>query len=130
MMQRKVMKPFTFTSGSSHVTIPEGTIMAVPISSVHLDPSSYTDAIEFNPWRFTEKEQLVQTTRTFLSFGHGRTSCPGRFFASVEMKLMLARLVWEFDLKLPGGKRPKNWWIASMSIPKPGAKILLRRRGI
>ena len=127
-MQRKVMKPFTFTSGGSQVTIPDGMTIAIPICSVHLDPANYPDPLDFNPWRFTDKEQLVQTTRTFLSFGHGRVSCPGRFFASVEMKLFLARLVWEFDLGVPGGKRPKDWSIASMSVPKPGAKIMLRRR--
>lgn len=135
MIQRKVLKPYTFVSGGTSTAIPAGITLAVPISSVQMDPANYADALDFKPWRFLEKEQMVQTTRTCLTFGHGRTSCPGRFFASLEMKLMLARLVWEFDLRVPGsredgseGKKPKNWWIASMSVPTPGTKIMLRRR--
>lgn len=49
-----------------------------------------------------------QTDKNSLSFGYGGQACPGRYFAVAEIKLVLMRLLLEFDFKLEEGKtRPK-----------------------
>lgn len=44
---------------------------------------------------------LPATSSTFLAWGHGKHACPGRFFASSVMKLVLAHFVLNFDFRLP-----------------------------
>lgn len=90
-------------------------------------------------------QSIVTTGEQFIAFGHGRHACPGmrksfiaadvganqsglgRFFASQEMKLMLAHIVMNYDVKLPG-PRPPNMDIKASSTPPPKAKLLIRRR--
>jgi len=69
----------------------------------------------------------VTTSDTFLSFGHGRHACPGRFFAATEMKLLLAYIVMNYDVK-PIATRPPNEYIAGSIIPPMKATISVRRR--
>ncbi|KAI7220963.1 hypothetical protein KC333_g2045 [Hortaea werneckii] len=43
----------------------------------------------------------TQISTSFLSFGLGKHSCPGRFFAVQTLKLMLGYLVTRYDFELP-----------------------------
>ncbi len=58
-----------------------------------------------------------------LQFGLGRHACPGRFFAVMELKLLLAHLVMNYDVKLPDGAESK----AAAGLLE-GKVILLRKR--
>ena len=53
-----------------------------------------------------------------MAFGYGKYACPGRFYASNEMKLVLANLLLLYDFKLPdGAERPLNISVDSDMIP-------------
>ncbi|KAJ7158702.1 hypothetical protein C8R46DRAFT_907044, partial [Mycena filopes] len=53
---------------------------------------------------------------------------PGRFFASLELKCMLAYLILHYDVKTPvDGKRPPDEWFGPTSHPASSAEILFRR---
>jgi len=69
----------------------------------------------------------VTTSDTFLAFGHGRHACPGRFFAATEMKLLVAYIVMNYDVKALT-TRPPNSFIAGSIIPPMKATISVRRR--
>lgn len=69
----------------------------------------------------------VTTSDTFLSFGHGRHACPGRFFAATEMKLLLAYIAMNYDVK-PMETRPPNEFMGGNVLPPMKAKIWVRRR--
>ena len=60
----------------------------------------------------------------------GIVSSPGRFFATNELKSILAYLVLNYDIKLEDGitSVPKNLELGTTVMPDPNAKILLRRR--
>lgn len=45
----------------------------------------------------------MSVTKENMSFGFGRHACPGRFFAANEIKLILARLLLDYDLRMPPG---------------------------
>ena len=68
-------------------------------------------SIQSLPLRGQEKDgkkvDLVSTQADFVAFGHGAHACPGRFFAAEVLKLMLAHVVMNYDVKLCGD-RPKN----------------------
>ena len=59
---------------------------------------------------------------TFLSFGHGKYACPGRFFASHEIKLMLAQLVQHYDVAFMA-KRPANQVIMEVMLASRSTQI-------
>ena len=66
-----------------------------------------------------------------MAFGYGKYACPGRFYASNEMKLVLAHLLLRYDIKLPDGHgRPKNFTFDSDMFPDPRARLLIKRREI
>ncbi|PVH82428.1 cytochrome P450 [Cadophora sp. DSE1049] len=82
------------------------------------------------------KHQYVTTSADSLNFGHGNHACPGRFFASNEIKVVLIKLLksWEFrfkgDFEAKGGleRRPKNMYYDVTCVPNTQAELEFRRR--
>ncbi|KAL1669554.1 cytochrome P450 [Schizophyllum commune] len=132
-LARKARESFTLSDGT---TVPAGAFVAVAGTAVHRDSDDFEDPLAFNPWRFAHEDQgfaraqnITNTSSTHLAFGHGRTACPGRFFAAMEMKTLLAHLVIHYDIKFDGdGRRPPNKWFSIHCIPDPHAKLMFRRR--
>ncbi|KAL1937274.1 hypothetical protein VTO73DRAFT_13883 [Trametes versicolor] len=122
--QRLALQPFTFSNGQ---TIPTGTMLACPVLSLHRDEEYYTDACEFAPWRHCDarteggenrKNSFVTTKPDFLPFGHGADACPGRFFAAVQMKALLAHIVLTYDIRFEEGKTiPGRRFVAGVLLP-------------
>ncbi|KAL1307341.1 cytochrome P450 71D10 [Arachis hypogaea] len=69
------------------------------------DPRYWVDAMEFKPERFVDNYSIDNrgTNFEFISFGGGRRMCPGIAFATPNMELPLAQLLYHFDWKLPNG---------------------------
>ncbi|RYN52957.1 hypothetical protein AA0119_g13494 [Alternaria tenuissima] len=115
---------------------PKGTWLAVPGSPVHLDDDVWEDAREFKAWRFLDNSltppaikpqgTVAAITDSFLSFGKGRHACPGRFFAGDVMKLAVACIASEYDIK-PLASRPQDGKIMDLSLPAQ-VNIEIRRR--
>ncbi|KAH9849220.1 cytochrome P450 [Lenzites betulinus] len=134
-LMRGARKDVTLSDGTF---IPTGTILAVPVYSMHHDDALYADAEAFDPFRFARmreregegaKHQYVNTSIDYVSFGHGKHACPGRFFAANELKAMLAYIVLNYDMKLPGdGKRPDNLYLGPTVVAAPTAEVMFRKR--
>ncbi|KAI1327759.1 cytochrome P450 monooxygenase-like protein [Xylariaceae sp. FL0255] len=75
------------------------------------------------------RHQFVASHEQSLFFGYGRHACHGRFFAAQEMKLMLARLILEFDFKNEDGSmvRYPNMEIGPLIAPDEHKNLLFRR---
>ena len=132
-MGRIVHDRFTFSDGTY---LPKGTFIAVASHATHLDKCNYPDPTSFVPFRFVDmakqegtgrKVDISATSTDFLSFGHGRHGCPGRFFAAAELKLMLALVVMKYDVKLEG-PHPENLWVVTACVPNPKGEVLFRKR--
>jgi gliotoxin biosynthesis cytochrome P450 monooxygenase len=74
-----------------------------------------------------------------VSFGNGIHACPGRFFASNEIKVVLVGLIKRYDIGLgPNGegegvegfKRPETIQFGASYAPDPTAKIWVRNRKV
>lgn len=66
-----------------------------------------------------------------LHWGVGSHACPGRFFASYEIKMLLAEILIRYDIELlPGAERPRDLAIDIRVIPDPMAAIRFRNRKI
>ncbi|KAI1765975.1 cytochrome P450 [Hypoxylon sp. FL1150] len=73
------------------------------------------------------RQAFATTSPEFTAFGHGRHACPGRFFASSELKLMLAYIIMNYDIEQLE-QRPSNFWFGMNRLPPMKATIRVRRR--
>jgi cytochrome P450 len=114
--KRILTRPVDLTDGTH---LPAGTIVAVPSEAVNHDPENYPDPERFDGYRFynlrnkkegvtSQYHQFVTSNKTSLNFGYGKHACPGRFFASAEIKMILAYMLMSFDFEFEGGERPRN----------------------
>jgi cytochrome P450 monooxygenase-2 len=124
------------------VSLPDGSVLrkgervAVSTSGM-VDPEIYENPLEFDPYRFVRLRQqegkqnqahFVSTGPAHLGFGHGKHSCPGRFFASNELKVLLCHMVMKYDFKLPEGYVPEYPSVAGGKMSDPASRVLLRAR--
>ena len=65
-----------------------------------------------------------------LAFGHGKFSCPGRFFAAGQIKLILCVLIMKYDFCWPKGQkeRPRNIYIDERIGPDRQQVVRFRSR--
>ena len=81
----------TFLPGNIQVRVPHLVIMT--------DERYFPKPNEFIPERWTgERPELLLDRRAFIPFGYGVHSCVGKQLALNEMRLVLARVVSEFDV--------------------------------
>jgi len=134
-VNRLALRPFTFSNG---VTVPAGTLIAIPSAAVQTDGEIYLNAEEFDGFRFAKLRECygnavaghkaTSTSAQHLSFGCGRHACPGRFFAVNEVKALLAHVVVTYDIKFEVGKQaPRSLIINSVRIPGK-ANVMFRKR--
>lgn len=71
-----------------------------------------------------------QTSLDNLTWGYGKLACPGRHFAVNVTKMILARLLMEYDFKFPDNitSVPKVFFADEFLFTDPSAKIMMRRR--
>ncbi|KAH8103118.1 cytochrome P450 [Cristinia sonorae] len=135
-LTRIAVKDFTFSDGTF---IPKGTMVSACSRAIHFDEEHYENADAFDPWRYIRpntsgetsslRNHFVNTHYDFLVFGMGRHACPGRFFASVELKSMLAHFVTAYHMKSEKeGVIPSPTWVAATIVPHGSAGVMFRRR--
>jgi cytochrome P450 len=123
---------------SDGLVLPKGTFISMPTYSIARDPEFYENPLEFDPWRFyklrmrsdadANRHQLTSTGPTNLAFGYGNAACPGRSFAAVEMKSILAHFIHNYDFCFPEGQteRPENIYVDERITPSPTQKVGFR----
>lgn len=138
MVTRQVTAPQGVTL-SNGVHLPYGTHFHAPHDPLCKDPELWENPDEYDPFRFHRlrqqpgKEtsgQFVTTTSEFAAFGHGSHACPGRFFASAEVKGFLVILLSRYEFRIPGGgtERPANWRRGWQQGPNPMAMVEFKLR--
>ncbi|KAL6852475.1 hypothetical protein ACO1O0_007020 [Amphichorda felina] len=166
MKESQRFSPPIYTSGTRICTsdlslstghvLPKGTRICFPSFAVHTDPKTTTYSPEYNPPGYTNPEEFdgmrfyklrnmpgKETRHQFatagpesLAFGYGNHTCPGRFFASNEIKIILVELLMNWDIRLKGDveqkggpeKRPQNMEVDLVITPNPTAMVELKRR--
>ncbi|KAI1349019.1 cytochrome P450 [Xylaria sp. FL0043] len=143
-IERGIMKLVVAPEGitipnGSH--IPYGTKVGVSGWSIHHDEEVYPDAMRYDAFRFVPGQEtdetggkkkpqgLVNTSETFLSFSHGSHACPGRFFATNQLKIALGHIALLYDIE-PIAERPVNPWIWGHIAPPLTETLRVRRRKV
>ncbi|KAH8197401.1 hypothetical protein TruAng_008424 [Truncatella angustata] len=134
-------KPFTFSDG---LTVPVGTRIAFPAEACQRDPEVIADPETFDGFRFvklaaanTKQEDGVNrwaashASYSNLTFGYGNHACPGRFIAVRLLKILVARLLLDYDVSWDhNGGEPPRMVLEGMSFPNVTEKVTLRKRMI
>lgn len=133
---REVVAPGGITTPEG-LFLPQGSCVCALVAQVQREKAGEDGAV-YRPLRFYEEAQLnpdkrqtpaVQIGDKLIGFSLGAHSCPGRFFAVQTVKLMIAKLMRDYDFK-PLAERPRFREIASAAEPPPKAKVTLRRRKV
>lgn len=108
-----------------------------------MDEDNYEEPLKYDPFRFSrhreapssadkeKKPTFVTTAPHHLPFGHGKHACPGRFLVDFELKMIIAYVLTNYDIRFPeeyGNKRPPNKWLMEVNMPPKGVQLLVKRR--
>ncbi|KAL9094392.1 MAG: hypothetical protein Q9165_003242 [Trypethelium subeluteriae] len=116
--------------------IPEGTHIKI-VTDANFDANVYPVPETFDPYRFLKLReqpgqennwQFVTLSPESLGFGYGVHACPGRFFASNEVKIALCWMLLKYDWRLEEGTTPQNIMVGTEVIADPTVKLMYRRR--
>ncbi|KAK1565844.1 cytochrome P450 [Colletotrichum navitas] len=133
VMARKALCDVKLSDG---LIIPRGVTVAMPSFAINHDPAIYgDDAASFKPFRFVNSKETIPPTVAFesisglgLDFGRGKASCPGRYIALWTMKVMLARFILHYEVRLkPGSSRPSDFTPGVHRIAHFVGDMLIRR---
>lgn len=119
--------------------IPAGTRFTFASSEHHLDPNIFDDPQRFDPLRSynrrlsapdrRDQHRAGMTSADNLAFGHGLQACPGRRFAVAQVKMLIARLLYDFEFKLEDGQvRSKIAYSNETAYSNEQQTILIRKR--
>ncbi|KAI1849674.1 hypothetical protein JX265_008011 [Neoarthrinium moseri] len=132
-MNRFVEKEVTLSDGT---VLPQGS--RINVISSFMDPKIYPEPEKFDAARFLRMRQqpgnenswqFVTTSGEHMLFGHGQHACPGRFFASNEVKIALCHLLLKYDWRfVPGSGRPEPRSFETSIGVNPKGKVECRRR--
>ena len=78
------------------VHIKKGTVVTVPVFSLHYDEEYYPKPEAFNPDRWDADSPIKPNPNVFMPFGMGPRNCIGMRFAMEEIKIALSTVVSRF----------------------------------
>ncbi|KAI0842314.1 cytochrome P450 [Hypoxylon sp. FL0890] len=122
--RRQALKDFAFSDGTQ---VKKGDWACVPAMAILHDDKYFPRARSFNGFRFAPLDRLPKTVETlsqpegpsrysdlsenYHSWGIGGIVCPGRFYAAVSTKLIMAHILKSFDCSFlhPTTKKARSW---------------------
>jgi cytochrome P450 len=101
-LKRIMQRPYTLLDGT---LLPKGAYVCVAAYAIENDSRIYPEPEKFDGLRSfvqrnesdSNKHNFTATHTTVLGFGHGKTACPGRFFANLVIKMSVIKLITEYE---------------------------------
>lgn len=109
-MRREVPKGGAIVAGHF---LPQGTVVSIPQWASYQATTNFQSPTLFSPERWLEgsgdSKYRKDRKDVFQPFSLGPHNCPGRSLAYLEMRLILAKMIWNFDLAVPKGFALPVW---------------------
>ena len=88
--------------------VPAKTLVSVAHMAAYRSPENFRDPDQFVPERWMGDARYKDDRKKALQpFSTGPRNCIGLYLAYAEMRIILARLIWNFDMELCD--ESKNW---------------------
>ena len=116
--------------------IPAGTQVNIPAYFMSRNKSFFEDAQEFKPERWLrdkeQSNQFIDVKEVFSSipFGFGTRMCLGRRIAELELHLLLARIVQQFEIRYPPDAEAVEPFNRGVTIPDRPLRVKFLDRKI
>lgn len=107
--------------------IPAGTMVSVANFTNHRMAEHWPEPQEFDPGRFAaERRREITHQYAWSPFGGGVHKCIGLYFADVEIKAVMHRLLLDHSWSVPPGY---TWKLdmTTLPVPRDGLPVTLRR---
>ncbi|KAI1809066.1 cytochrome P450 [Poronia punctata] len=87
------------------LVIPRGVQVGMNMYSLHHNEDYFPDSFVFSPERwYDEGEEKKNVEQAFVPFLQGTRSCAGKAMAYYEISLVVAKMLWYFDIESAPGK--------------------------
>ncbi|KAK4077104.1 uncharacterized protein Triagg1_4071 [Trichoderma aggressivum f. europaeum] len=141
--RRKALAPYTFQDGSS---LNKGDWACIPQRAMMQDGTRYRDPQTFDGFRFAhdnaqhqqhkrptdmpeqKESNFTDANLDWPIWGLGNAACPGRFYASLVTKLILIRILEDWECKIPDVEAPRSMTWRSSIVPRSSTIIMFRKR--
>ncbi|XP_054265945.1 probable cytochrome P450 6a13 [Macrosteles quadrilineatus] len=95
---RRCTKDYLIPGTSS--VIEKGTLILIPLRSIHMDPMYYPDPEVFDPDRFSDENSAARHIAAFMPFGIGPRFCPAVLYSYIKIKSALVHILKQFEVCL------------------------------
>ena len=111
--------------------LPGHTVVGIPCWPMFQSSKNFTKPSEFHPerWLPGAEKTFNDNQAAFQPFATGPANCIGQNLARIELRIILTRLLWRYDIAIPEGEKPfkwteqKIWW----SWEKPMVKVKISK---
>lgn len=121
---------------STGLPLKKGQFITTSGHSIAMDPEVFPEPRKYDALRSFRNldRHLAQPFRSVEGndhrWGAGRWACPGRFIASIVSKVILVKLLDEYEFAFIGNKRPVTQVMHEFVFMSPDAKMLVRRKKV
>ncbi|MCJ1405149.1 hypothetical protein MMC11_008375 [Xylographa trunciseda] len=129
---RVMLNDHTLSDG---LKLKKGQFVCISGYSRATDPTLFPNPKKYDALRAYKQNLQDHRARPFSSvladdfrWGAGRWACPGRYIATLFAKIILVKLLDEYEFKLIDGVRPPNALLHEFVFFHPDTELLIRRR--
>ena len=111
------------------ITIKKGTTISNYIYGLHRSPELWENPELFQPERFTKEQKKARHPFAYVPFGGGPRLCIGKQFATMEMKLILAKMIKRYKATLVKSQNIETIPVVTLQ-PNKAIKMQLEQREV
>ena len=120
---------------SDGIKLKKGQFLCISGYCRAMDPNLFPDPEKYDGLRAYKQDLQDHRARPFSSpladdyrWGAGRWACPGRYIATLMAKVILVRLLGDYEFQFCGQERPQNALLHEFVFFHPDTQLLMRRR--
>jgi len=108
------------------IEIPKDTVTMISVYHLHRNPKYWQHPDAFLPERFEGKNNTLFNSEAYYPFGGGPRMCIGFYFATMEITIVLAQLLYHFDFQLDETHKVEFEPLVTLK-PKYGIKLQIKQ---